>query len=95
MSNSQQMAVLPNNLLFILTRISMPCDVVLSLNLPLFLRIPFCCKINMQSSNNIQDFLCKTLAYVITYELAVSLEFGMAQICYFIHSGQFLQIHEV
>jgi len=37
----------------------------------------------MQSSNNIHDFLRKTLAYVTTYELAVYLEFGMAHICYF------------
>jgi hypothetical protein len=60
----------------------------------------FAVKNNMQSSDNSQDFLCKTLTYVTTYEHAVSLEFGMAHICYFIHGGQFfpvthLQIHEV
>lgn len=55
----------------------------------------FAVKNNMQSINNIQDFLYKTLAYVTIYKLAVSLEFLMVYSCYCIHSGQFLQIHEV
>lgn len=74
-----------------------PCHVMwyLVLTSPSSCESHFAVKNNMQSSNNIQDFLCKTLAYVTTYELAVSLESGMAHIRYFIHSGQFLQIHEV